>query len=170
MAMCKNRIGTVCIAWTRPSKECTSVTKLPPTQQSSWCFENRRKPFMRRPHLFVPHRFLTSQIHAEYVLHDRSTAGRLQTWSVYFSARPRCTRSSRGKLVSKGAAWGQLSKPWARGSVCCFRRATLSQRDTYRASLMGDQATMKRRLGAVDGRRLVDSMLAVVCSREKRME
>jgi hypothetical protein len=62
-----------------------------------------------------------------------------------------------GSSSPKGAAWGQLSKPWARGSVCRFRRATLSQRDTYRASLMGDQATMKRRLGAVDGRRSVDS-------------
>lgn len=113
MAMCRNRIETVCIAWTRPLKECTSMTKLPPTQQSSWCFESRRKPFMRRRHLFVPHRFLTPQIHAEYVLHNRPTA--VQTWSVYFP----CVHAALVRLVGssspKGAAWGQLSKPWARG-------------------------------------------------------
>jgi hypothetical protein len=60
-----------------------------------------------------PHRFLTLQIHADYVLHDCPTGTNVVN---LFSARSRYTRSSRGKLVSTVAAWGQLSKPWARGS------------------------------------------------------
>jgi hypothetical protein len=110
---------------------------------------------MRRRHLFVPHRFLTPQIHAEYVLHNRPTA--VQTWSVYFSVRPRCTRSSRGKLVSKGRSVGTALEAVGEGDGLSFQTSTLSQANIYRASLMGDQATMKRRLGAVDGRRSVDS-------------
>jgi hypothetical protein len=80
-----------------------------------------------------------------------------------FSARSRSTCSSRGKLVSKVAASGRLSKPWERGSFV-VSDGTLSGPAIYRASLVGDQATMKRRLGAVGGRSSVDSirMLAVV--------
>jgi hypothetical protein len=52
---------------------------------------------------------------------------------------------------------GDSSRSRGRGDGLSFQTSTLSQANIYRASLMGDQATMKRRLGAVDGRRSVDS-------------
>jgi hypothetical protein len=52
---------------------------------------------------------------------------------------------------------GDSSRSRGREDGLSFQTSTLSQANIYRASLMGDQATMKRRLGAVDGRRSVDS-------------
>jgi hypothetical protein len=77
----------------------------------SWCFESRRKSFMRRPRrLVTPTEFRSQSTHKMCCTTVRRVRQSL------FSARSRFTRSSRGRLVSKFVAWAQLSKPWARES------------------------------------------------------
>jgi hypothetical protein len=56
--------------------------------------------------------------------------------NVGYLPRSRCTGSSRGKLVYVVAAWGQLSKPWAKQSFV-VSDGHLIRPDIYRASLVG---------------------------------
>lgn len=109
-----------------------------------------------------------------------TTVRRGQTWSIYF---PR-VRATLVRLVGSSfpqSQRGDSSRSRGRRDRLSFQTAaTLSRPAIYRASLVGDQATMKRRLGAVNGRRLVDSYAdrsfaglekrmdeAVVCGRKR---
>jgi hypothetical protein len=98
---------------------------------------------MRRPHLFVPHHFLTPKS-AQSVC-DRPTGSNV----VYFP----CVHAALVRLVGSSfpqSQRGDSSRSRGREDGLSFQTSTLSTPAIYRASLMGDQAMMKRRLGAVN--------------------